>query len=210
MSKRTPLLLLSAAWGLVLASPVLGQDGLDALCPLLLHEREAELDDLELEIRLDETQLALAEEIFSFQDGLWKEDMTQRLRYLAAKHHRDLARVTLERSKRRLERQRAVVDEYRVVCEADPPGHGEKEHEGTLEEAHRRYLAADCRVRELDVEVVEVNIGHHEETLKSAENLRRDDIASREQVMFAERDVEMMRRELEHAEQRVTACPEEE
>lgn len=189
------------------AVPAAAQEGLEALCPLLLQERQAELDDLELAIRLDETQLKLAEELFSFQDGLWKEDMTERLVYLTAKHHRDLAQASLERSKKRLERQKAVLDQYQLVCGPTAQRMTAQERQQAIDKAQERYLVADCRVRALDVKVIEVNMEHHEENLKSANNLRRDAIASREQVMFAERDVEMMTKELEHAKKRATGCP---
>jgi len=186
--------------------PALAQSGLDLLCPLLLFERETELDDLELAIHLDETQLKLANELYEFQDGLWKQDMTERLVYLAAKHHRDVAEVSVERAKKRLERQQALVEEYRLVCDSLAAGGNGEDRSRAIAEAHRRYLARDCEVRELDVAVIKVNLGHHQENLQSARDLRKNDIASREQVMYAERDVEMMLEELEQARKRAEHC----
>ncbi len=187
--------------------PIAAQHGLDELCPLLLFERETELDDLELAIQLDETQLALAEEIFVQKEGLWKNDTVESLIYLESKHHRDLAEVSLERARRRLERQEAVVEQYRLVCFAPSAGESAPDQTRAIEEAYQRYLRADCEVRVLDVAVVEVNLGHHQENLKGALNMQRNDIVSREQVMFAERDVEMMLTQLEKARQRAVHCP---
>jgi len=187
-------------------SPVQAQDGLTALCPFLLQETQTELDDLELAIQLDETRLGLAEEIFVLLDGLWKSDLVERLLYLETKHHRDVSKVSLERARRRLERQRAVVEQYRLVCtapiaEETPPG-----RRRAIERAFQRYLEADCEVRKLDVAVVEVNLGHHQENLESALDLRDSEIASRQQVLLAERDVELMLEQLEHAKRRVARC----
>ncbi len=186
---------LCALNGVLLAPlPALAQDGLAALCPFLVQETQTDLDDLELAVQLDETRLELAEEIFVLLDGLWKNDAVERLTYLEGKHHRDVAEVSLERARQRLVRQQAVVEQYRLACS---PGLAED-----LERAHQRYLEADCEVRELDVAVVEVNLGHHRENLKSIVELRANEIASRLQVLLAERDVELMVKELEQARQR--------
>ena len=189
-----------AVSGVLLAAlPTQAQDGLAALCPLLVQEAQTDLDDLALAIQLDETRLQLAEEIFVLLDGLWQNDAVERLSYLEGKHHRDVAEVSLERARHRLVRQHAVVEQYGLVCSAEEPaGEGQR----ALERAHQRYLEADCEVRELDVAVVEVNLGHHEENLKSILELRANDIASRLQVLLAERDVELMLKELEHSRQR--------
>ena len=186
--------------------PVLAQDEFAALCPFFLHERQSELEDLELAIQLDQTRLELAEEIFVLLDGLWKNDAVQRLVYLAGKHHRDVAKVSLERARRRLERQQAVVEQYGLICSTLFTAEGAAEQRRALEQAYQRYLEADCEVRVLDVAVIEVNLGHHQENLKSALDLRRNDVASQQQVILAERDVELMLKQLAHTRQRAAGC----
>ena len=186
--------------------PVVAQDGFAALCPLFLQEIQTELDDLELAIQLDETRLELAEEILVLLDGLWQNDLVERLPYLEVKHHRDVAEVSLERARRRLGRQQAVVEQYRLVCSAPLAQERTPDDRRALEQAYRRYLDADCEVRVLDVLVVEVNLGHHQENLKSALDLRQSDIASRQQVLLAERDVQLMLKQLEQARQRAARC----
>lgn len=189
--------------------PVLAHDGLAALCPFVLDERQTELDDLELEVQLDQTRLELAEEIFVLLDGLWENDAVERLTYLEGKHHRDVAKISLKRARRRLERQQAVVEQYRLVCSAPFAEERAPEKRRAIEQAYQRYLDSDCEVRALDVAVIEANLRHHQENLKSALDLRKDEIVSREQVILAERDVELMRKELEQARQRAARCPRE-
>lgn len=186
--------------------PVVAQDGFAALCPFLLQERQTELDDLELAIGLDETRLEVAEEILVLLDGLWKNDLVERLPYLQVKHHRDVAEVSLERARRRLDRQLAVVEQYRLVCSAPSTQERTPDDRSALEQAYQRYLDADCEVRVLDAKVIEVNLGHHQENLKSALDLHENDIASRQQVLLAERDVALMLKELEQARQRAARC----
>ena len=196
---------LCALNGVLLAPlPALAQDGLAALCPFLVQETQTDLDDLELAIQLDETRLELAEEIFVLLDGLWKNDAVERLTYLEGKHHRDVAKVSLDRARQRLVRQHAVVEQYRLVCSAGFVEEQEKQR--AVEQAYQRYLEADCEVRALDVAVVEVNLGHHQENLQSILELRANEIASRLQVLLAERDVELMLKELEQARQRSARC----
>ena len=159
--------------------------------------------------QLDETRLELAEEILVLLDGLWKNDAVERLIYLEGKHHRDVAKVSLKRARRRLERQQAVVEQYRLVCSAPLSEERAPETRRALEQAYQRYLEVDCEVRALDLAIVEVNLGHHQENLKSALDLREDEIVSREQVILAKRDVELMLKQLEQARQRAARCPRE-
>ena len=198
---------LCALNGVLLAPlPALAQDGFAALCPFFVQETQNDLDDLELAIQLDETRLLLAEEIFVLLDGLWRNDAVERLTYLEGKHHRDVAEVSLERARQRLVRQHAVVEQYRLVCSAAFAKERAPAKQRALERAYQRYLEADCEVRALDVAVVEVNLGHHQENLKSMLELRANEIASHLRVLLAERDVELMLKELEQARQRSARC----
>jgi hypothetical protein len=76
-------------------------------------------------------------------------------------------------------------------------------------ELDRRYREADCKVRALDIAVVEVNLAHHRENLASVLDLRENDVASRQQVILAERDVELMLKRFEQARQRAARCQRE-
>ena len=202
-----------ALWALGCVSsgqlPVLAHDGLDALCPFLLQERQIELDNLELAVQLDQTRLGVAEEIFVLLDGLWDNDAVERLTYLAGKHHRDTARVSLERARRRVERQQAVVEQYRLVCSTAVEEQLSSEKRRGLEQAYRRYREMDCEVRALDIEVIEINLEHHRENLASILDLLENEVASRHQVILEERDVELMEKQLEQSRQRAARCRQE-
>jgi hypothetical protein len=186
--------------------PVVAQDGFAGLCPLFLQQMQTELEDLELAFQLDETQLEVAEEIFVLVDGLWQNDLFERLPYLSVKHRRDAAEVSLELARRRVGRQQAVVEQYRLACSARSAQEQTSDDRRALEEAHRRYLDADCQVRVLDVAVFEVDLEYHQEILTGARDLRQSDIASRQEVLFAERDVELTLKQLAQARQRTARC----
>lgn len=191
---------------LLFPPPVVAQDGFAGLCPLFLRQGQIELEDLELAIQTDETRLEVAEEIFVLVDGLYQNDLFERLPYLAVKHRRDAARISLERARRQLDRQQAVLEQYRLAC-SDPSGQEHTpERTRALEEAYQRYIDADCQVRVLDVAVFEVDLQYHQQLQQSSLDLRQSDIASRQQVLFAEEEVQLTLQQLELARQRVARC----
>ncbi len=191
---------------LSLPLPAGAQDGFAGLCPLFLQQEQTELEDLELAVQLDEIRLGVAEEIFALLDGLWQNDLVERLPYLGGKHRRDVAALSLDRTRRQRARQQAVIDQYRLVCSAPSSGTQSADDRQALERARERYLDADCAVRELDVAAFEVDLAYHQEVLESARDLRRSDIASRQQVLFAEQDMQTTLDELEQARQRTARC----
>lgn len=196
------------ALGCLLLSPSAAgaQEGFAGLCSLFMQQTQAELEDLDLAVQQNETRFEVAEEIFVLVDDMWRNDLVERLPYLAVKHRRDVAEVSLEQARRRRDRQRAVVDQYGLACSASPRGQQAPDDPGTIEEAHQRYLDADCELRALDVAVSEIDLEYHQEILESAIDLRQNDIASRQQVLYAERDVQLTLNELELALQRAARC----
>ncbi len=186
--------------------PVVAQEGFAGLCPLFLQQEQTELEDLELAIQQDETRLEVAEEIFVLLDGLWQNDLVERLPYLGVKHRRDAEEISLERARRRLDRQQAVVEQYRLACSTPLGQEQVSDDRRALEEAYQRYLDADCELRVLDVAVFEVDLEYHQEILQSAVELRQSDIASRQQVLFAEQDLQLTLTQLEQARQRTARC----
>ena len=96
------------------ADTVLGAD-----CRLVLDEESNERDVIALQLDTARSELVAAEEVFSLLDSLWKNDATERLRYLRGKHQRDRASIVVDRLEQMLARQDALVEQYRVICGAD-------------------------------------------------------------------------------------------
>ena len=207
LSRHLVVSTLSALGCLLLGPlPVVAQEGFAGLCPLFLQQEQTELEDLELAIQQDETRLEVAEEIFVLLDGLWQNDLVERLPYLGVKHRRDAEKISLERARRRLDRQQAVVEQYRLACSTPLGQEQVSDDRRALEEAYQRYLDADCELRVLDVAVFEVDLEYYQEILQSAVDLRQSDIASRQQVLFAEQDAQLTLTQLEQARQRTARC----
>ena len=191
---------------LLLPLPAVAQDGFAGLCPLFLQQGQMELEDLELAIQMEDTRLQVAEEIFVLMDGLYQNEIVERLPYLSVKNSRDVAAVGLELARRRVDRQQAAVEQYRLACSAPAEQERTSDERRTLEEAYERYLEADCEVRALDVTVFEVDLEYRQIILESSLDLRQNDIASRQDVLRAERDVQLTTQQLELARRRVARC----
>ena len=204
--RRVTSSLCAVLLSLAAISPVYAQEGFDGLCSLFLQQQAIELEDLEVAVRMDETRLAVAEEVFFLLDGMWQNDLVERLPYLGGRYRRDVAAINLDRSRAQLARQQAATQQYRLACAAQPEPDDDAEAAATADEAYQRYMTAECEVRALDVAAFEVELAYQEELLRSSVDLRQNDIASRQQVLFDERDVDLTRAQLEQARQRTVRC----
>jgi len=180
---------------LAFAAPAAAQEGFDGLCSLFLQQQTIEVEDLEATVQMDETRLAVAEEVFFLLDGMWQNDLVERLPYRGGKYRHDVAAITLERTRAQLDRQRAAVQQYRLACSATSEGGQDADAADTAEAAYTRYMVAECAVRTLDVVLPQVHRASQQ-----------NDIASRQQVLFDERDVDLTRVQLEQARQRAGRC----
>jgi len=186
-------------WTLGLGSMVLAGDDSHPVCRVLLLEEQSERDDLALEVELADSWLKAYEEIFVLFDGLWKHDAVERMLYLKSKHDRDLAKLEKEHQAVLLERQDALLDQYRLFCseDASKAAHGR---------AHTRYLKADCDGLAKRVEIARVDLEYSLVLLDSQLDLRKNHVATRQAVIQAEYEAEEARRRLADGERRVRQC----
>ena len=176
------------------------------ICVLILHQERVELEERELAVDLAVSRLAADESIFALVDALWKEDLIERLRYLSAKHDRDVAVIDVKRRELLLQRQDALIEQLAITC--SPPGDKETEadRDARRKEAHRHYLQADCHRIGKDLAIAEVDLAYRTEVLASVMDLRENDVATRQDVIRAEERVELARQRVEHHAPRVQAC----
>jgi hypothetical protein len=196
------------AGGLVLAWPatLLADDAPHPLCRFILHDERTERDDLELEVGLARSELDAAEQIFLLLDDLWKNDAVERLLFSRGKHDRDVAALELERRRLLLERQVAIVEQYDLFCGAVFADRVTDEDRRAMDVAHRRYRKADCDALAVSVAIAASDLEFQREVLASVVDLRRNDVATRQDVILAERDVEMTEKRQEQAKRRVQRC----
>jgi hypothetical protein len=206
-----PWLLLAIAPGIVVTHVGARADdeGTRAVCALVLHQEREERDDITLELDLARSQADAAQQVFVLLDGLWQNDALERMHWLRGKHHRDMTRLGVDLAQRLLEEQEAVVRQYDGLCAALLSGEDATEDRGAAEDIYARYRRADCEARAIEVELAKVDLEFHLEYLASVRDLRENDVATQPDVIFAERDVEMIRKRVARTEQRARRCREE-
>lgn len=194
--------------GLLLVGPGAGAGEaiLRADCRVVLEEERQDRDVVALELDLARSELVAAEEVFGLLDRLWKSDATERLRYLSGKHQRDRTSITVERLENLLEQQEALIEQYQLICDADGSKAKTEEERRSIDKAWQRYRAAQCEVRMREVALAEVDLAYRLEVLASFRDLREHDVATRQDIVYSERDVEMSRKQLAQAKRLVAGC----
>jgi hypothetical protein len=134
------------------------------------------------------------------------EEAVERIVYLAAKHNRDVAELETKRQRLLLVRKEAEIDQYESVCLPAAADESAADRRARLDDARRRYLQADCHRIGKDLAIAEVNLAFDSEFLISVRDLRANRVATQQDVIRAERDVEQSGKRVEHHRRRVQAC----
>ena len=191
------VVLLAATFG----SAVHAEDRSALLCRLLLEQARIEVGDHELAVQQAETERQAAAEIFSLVDGLWKKQLIERLIFLRAQHNKDVTHLAVAREKNALQRGLEERDQYFALC-----GGGDNPEGRSVDEAFRTYRETACDHRGLNAEISKVQLAFRKEVRDSVLDLRENDIATRQEVIAAERNVKLVRQELDNALARWQTC----
>jgi hypothetical protein len=207
-SRRTVLLLSSFFLIFsVIAVPARSQEFPVSICDVAIHEEIVELQDYRNTVDLAVSNYEAYLKIFKMIEGLHEGNTIPRMDYIKAKYDRDAAELELERSNLILERQAALVEQYRLACgmtETD-----EKEIAAAIDKEYLKYRRADCDSLAKGVEVAATNLEFNREYLKNIRNLRNENFATRTQVVLAELDVELEEKNLADTQRRTAACRDE-
>ena len=111
-------------------------------CRIVLQEEAQDRDAVALQLDLSRSELVAAEEVFGLLERLWKDDAVERLLYLAGKHQRDAAAISVERFEQLLVQQEALIEQYRLICDAAESGKQSDEGRRSIDQAWRRYRRA--------------------------------------------------------------------
>lgn len=206
----TPLLL----WGVLFVSAAdqapPAQQPASLICPLILQQEQFYRDELELDHQLTLLDQRATERIYTLLDDLMKRDAVERLVYLRGKHDRDVSRIDHDRARIKLERQESVLEQYRIVCDAISRARTDDDSvRSAVDAALADFGRANCDVLANDEKRAEVDVAYFEEVLVSTRDLRANSVATEQDVILAELNVETARKSLEQARTRRTACREE-
>jgi hypothetical protein len=198
-----PVVLLALAAS---AIPATAQDLPAPFCEVVIHDKLAELEDARIAADLARSNFAAYEKIFKMIEGLWRAETIPRMDYLKAKYDCDAARLALEKSDLIIERQAALVEQYRLICNGARSGSGTQERAGAIRKAYLRYRRADCSSLGKAIDVAATKLVYNREYLQSILDLRRAKFATNTQVVLAELDVEREEKSLADAKQRTAIC----
>lgn len=195
--------------GFMIAVPfqATAQDLAGSVCRVTIYDETAELEDSRLAVDLAQSRFEAFQKIFKMIEGLWEGKTIPRMDYVKAKYDQDAARVQLEKSRLLLERQAALVQQYRLICrDAEDK---KSDLEKATWESYLRYRKADCEAQAKGIEVAETNLIYNREYLENILKLRSQNFATQTQVILAELDVDLEEKNLADAKQRTSVCREE-
>ncbi|MBN2317461.1 MAG: hypothetical protein JXR49_00195 [Acidobacteria bacterium] len=198
--------LLSAIFSVfaVTAVPAVSQDFSAQVCEVVIYDENVELEDSRIAVDLARSDFNAYQKIFRMIEGLWEGKTIPRMDYIQAKYDQDAARLELERAGLILERQAALVEQYRLICNVSDSDRDAREK--AIREAYLRYRRADCDSKAKSIEVAATNLEFNREYLKSILDLKKEHFATDVQVILAELDVELEEKSLTDARRRTRVC----
>jgi hypothetical protein len=206
MAKTAQNVLFTVVFLIAVSFHATAQDLAGSVCRVAIYDETSELEDSKLAVELARSRFEAFEKIFKMIEGLWEGKAIPRMDYVKAKYDQDAARLQLDKSGLLLERQGALVQQYRLICRETE---GEKaDLQKALWEAYLHYRRADCEAQAKGVEVAETNLTYNREYLENILRLRSQNFATQTQVIMAELDVELEEKSLEDAKQRTSVCRE--
>ena len=172
------------------------------LCGLTMERSQVAVDEYALAAEIAVTERETAAEIFALVDELWEAQAVDRRLYLTAKRDRDVTAIQVKRRQLQLERAKAARDQYAAVCSSARTTPDRQQ----LERALARYRQLDCHRIGKDLAIAEVELDYAREILASVRELRVEDVATRQDVIRAERDLEQQEIRVRRQRARVEAC----
>jgi hypothetical protein len=191
---------------MVIATPGSALDLPGPVCDVLIHENLVELEDARIAVDLARSNYAAYEKIFAMIEELWAAGTIPRMEFLRAKYDRDAADLGLEEADLILQRQDALVEQYRIVCGESAFRIGTSEQANAIREAYLRYRRADCASLAKKIEIAGTRLEFSNEFLQRTLQLRRERFATNTQVILAELDVEREEKSLADARRRTAVC----
>jgi hypothetical protein len=200
------LLLLTALLALVCVAPASAQDVPGPVCDVTIYKELSELADARAAVDLARSDFEAYEKIFDMIKGLWNAGTIPEMDYLKAKYDRDAAKLTLEKYDLILERQGALVEQYRLICNGTIAGSGSQDRKSAIRKAFLQYSRADCNSLAKGIEIAANNLEYNRQYLKKIVKLRQEKFANNTQIIMAELDVEREEKSLADTKRRNETC----
>jgi outer membrane protein TolC len=195
------------AFVMVLAASAISagaQDLSSPVCDVVIYDEQTELEDARNAVDLAKSDFSAYVKIFEMIRKLWESGTVPQMDYLKAKYDRDAAKLKLERADLILDRQSALVEQYRLIC--NQAGSGTQDRLPAIRKTYLRYRRANCDSLDKAIEVAGTNLEFNREYLKIIAKLRQENNATHTQVILAELDVELEEKNLADSKRRAAIC----
>lgn len=206
MLSITKSILLTFSLAICCGTPASAQDVPVPVCNVAIYEELSELADARAAVDLARSDFAAYEKIFDMIKGLWDAKTIPDMDYMKAKYDRDTAKLTLEKNDLILERQGALVEQYRLVCNGTTADSGKQNRAAAIRKTFLHYSRADCDALAKGIEIAANNLEYNRHYLQKIVKLRQDKFANNTQVVLAELDVEREEKSLADAKRRNEIC----
>jgi hypothetical protein len=182
------------------------QDYPAPICRIEIYEDQSALEDAKTAVDQAKLNFEAYDKIFSMIKGLWEAKTMADMDYIKAKYDRDASKLKLERNDLVLDRQTALVEQYRLICKATESKMGAPEKANAIWKEYLRYRRADCDALAKSIEISATNIEYYREYLKKIVKLRDEKFATDSQVILAGLDLELEQKNLVDAKRRTATC----
>jgi hypothetical protein len=176
------------------------------VCEVVIYEELSELADARIAHDLAKSDFAAYEKIFDMIKGLYDAKTIPDMDYVKSKYDRDSSKLKLEKADLILDRQNALVDQYRLICNGTMSGSGTQDRAIAIRKTYLHYRRADCNALAKGIEIAANNLDYNRQYLQKIAKLRQEKFATNTQVVLAERDVELEEKSLTDANRRTEAC----
>lgn len=189
-------------------------EGFERICSLLEHERQRDLEDLEIELELVRAEHRARSRVFEMIESLWDVHAVEQEIYLDYKRQRDRTGVLARRFETEIGQKKVEIERFEAVCGssgAAPAAGGpavpiEVRIEERIEELQDRYLRFECELLARDVEIAEVDLTFHAAMYEATRVLNERNVKARVDLVVDEFDLEQARARVEGFRRRASAC----
>ena len=180
-----------------ISGPAAAETAATQTCSLLVSEARFDLEDLREQEHLTTIRLAADQAIFELIEPLWKAQSIERLRFLAAEYDRDRARLSVRRAAVATNRAAAKLEVLEGGCEIASTS-GEKSPDG--------FEALGCELVRKRKDMAALNLTYRKEVLEGTEQLRRLELATAQELIQAQYDLDLAKSRLRSHASRLSEC----
>ena len=179
------------------AAPAPAEETISGICTLTTSVLRFELEEARENEQLAQSMMVADQAILKLLEPLWEARLTERLRFLTAKHARDRSKLVAGRSKIATHRARAKLGALEEACSGA---------EGDENNSTEDFEQLGCQLIRSEKRIARVDLTYYEEVLHSTNELRNNDLATLQEVISAKYRVQNARSELSSKKQRLKRC----